>query len=120
MFLTKFFLRWVVCGLGLWVSAGILGPERMSVGNGFWSLAIAGLVLAAINILLKPILVFLALPVILISLGLFMIVVNGLIVLITSHLYSQLYVKNLGVAMIAGLIIGLVNYLVTRILEDAK
>jgi len=95
-----------------------LGAERMSVGNGFWSLAAAGLVLAVINILLKPILVFLSLPAILISLGLFMVVVNGLIVLIASHLYSKLFVKNLGVAMVAGLIIGLVNYLVTRILEN--
>jgi putative membrane protein len=68
--------------------------------------------------LLKPLLIFLSIPAILISLGLFMLVVNGLLILITSWLYSSLYVKNLGVAIIAGIIIGLVNYLVSRVLED--
>jgi uncharacterized membrane protein YvlD (DUF360 family) len=38
--------------------------------------------------------------------------------LLASWLYPSLYVKNLGVAIVAGIIIGIVNYLVTRILED--
>ncbi len=117
-FLTRLAVRWLVSALGLWVAAGILGSQRLSVGNRPSTILAAGFILAVVNILLKPILIFLSLPVLLLTLGLFMIVVNGLIVLIVSHLYSPLYVKSFGVAMLAGLIIGLVNYLVTKVLES--
>ena len=48
-----------------------------------------------------------------------MLVLNGFLILIASWLYHPLYVKNLGVAIVAGIIVGLVNFLVSKILEDA-
>ena len=119
-FATKFAIRWAATALGLWVAASILGASRLSVGNSLWTVVIAGLFLALVNMALKPFLIFLSFPAIIISLGLFMLIVNGLLILIASWLYNPLYVKNLGVAVIAGIIIGLVNYLVSRALEDFK
>jgi len=117
-FLAHFLARWLVCAIGLWIASGLLGPERLSVG-GSWRTAVgAGFFLALINMFIKPILIFLSIPALLLSLGLFMLVVNGLLVLLASHIYHALYVKNLGVAIVAGIIVGLVNYLVSRILED--
>ena len=81
---------------------------------------IAGFVLALVNVLIKPILVVLSLPAILLSLGLFMIVINGLTVLIASKLYTPLHIENFWAAIFAGMVIGLVNYLVTTILEDNR
>lgn len=81
-------------------------------------LIVAGLLLAIVNSIIKPIVVILSLPAILFSLGLFMIVINGLMVLLVSWLYKPLDVTNFGAAMLAGMVIGLVNYLVTTILED--
>jgi len=78
---------------------------------------IAGLVLALVNIVIKPIIVILSLPAILFSLGLFMIIINGLTVLLASKFYHGLKVTNFGAAILAGMVIGLVNYLVTTILE---
>lgn len=118
--LSRLSVRWLITSLGLWVAAGILGDERLSTGHRLSAVLWAGLILAVVNIFLKPLLIFLSLPALLLTLGLFMIVVNGLLILIVSNLYSPLYVKNLGWAMVAGLIIGLVNYLVTRILETDK
>lgn len=74
--------------------------------------------LAIVNAVIKPIVVIMSLPAILFSLGLFMIVINGLMVLLVSKLYTDLYVTNFGVAMLAGMVIGLVNYLVSTILEE--
>ena len=79
---------------------------------------IAGFILAVLNTIIKPILVLASLPAILLTLGLFMIVINGLIVLLASKLYSGLQISGFGIAMLTGIIIGLVNYLVTAILED--
>lgn len=116
--LTKFAARWVVSSLGLWLAASILGPTRLSVGGRWTTVVGAGFFLALVNMALKPILVFLSIPAIILSLGLFMLILNGFLILIASAIYSPLYVKNLGVAIVAGIIVGLVNYLVTRALED--
>lgn len=116
--ITRFLLRWFVCGLGIWIAAGILGQRVTYEGSTLWVLCIAGFLLALINTIIKPLVVILSLPAILFSLGLFMIVINGLMVLLVSWLYPPLQVNNFGAAMLAGMVIGLVNYLVSAILED--
>ncbi len=113
----RFLIRWLVCSLGLWIAAGLLG-DKISY-DGRWSVIVAaGLVLALVNGIIKPIVVLLSLPAILFSLGLFMIVINGLMVLLASWFYHPLDISSFGTAMLAGMIIGLVNYLVNTILED--
>jgi len=77
----------------------------------------AGAVLALLNMLIKPIVVLLTIPAILLTLGLFMLVINGLTVYLASRFYPALHIESFGVAILTGLIIGLVNYLVTAILE---
>lgn len=114
---ARLLIRWFVCSLGLWIAAGLLGGsinygERMSV------IVIAGLVLALVNIVIKPIIVIFALPALLVTLGLFMVIVNGLMVYLASKLYTPLEITNFWAAVFAGIIIGLVNYLVTTILES--
>lgn len=74
--------------------------------------------MAVVNAIIKPLVILLSLPAILFSLGLFMIVINGLMVMLVSKVYSSLHVTNFGAAMLAGMVIGLVNYLVTTILEE--
>lgn len=113
----RFLLRWFICSFGLWIAAGILG-QRISYERGISVLIVAGFILAIVNAIIKPIVVILSLPAILFSLGLFMIVINGLMVLLVSKLYTDLHVTNFGAAMLAGMIIGLVNYLVTTVLEE--
>lgn len=117
-FLTAFVTRWAVTSLGLWIAASILGPDRLSIGNGLGTTLVAGFLLALVNMALKPLLIVLSFPAIVLSLGLFMLIVNGALILIASWLYSPLYVRNLGVAIIAGIILGLVNFLVTRVMEN--
>lgn len=119
-FLTRFVIRWAVSALGLWVAAALLGSERLSVGNSWHTVVGAGFFLALVNMALKPIIIILSLPAIILSLGLFMLVVNGFMIYIASRLYGPLDVSSLGVAIIAGIIVGFVNFLVSRILEDIK
>lgn len=113
----RFLTRWLVCSLGLWIAAAVLS-NSISYGSRFGVIVIAGLVLAIINTIVKPFLIFLSLPALLLSLGLFMIIINGLTVFIASKLYHPLHVTNFWAAIFAGMVIGLVNYLVTAILED--
>ena len=115
-FLYTYFVRWIVCSLGLWVAASLLHgsinyQNRMSV------IVIAGAILALLNAVIKPILVIASLPAILLTLGIFMLVINGTTVYLMSRLYAPLQISSFAVAILTGLIIGLVNYLVTAILE---
>jgi putative membrane protein len=117
--LARFMLRWFVCGLGLWIASGLLG-ERVMYDERLGVIVVAGFLLAVVNVFIKPIVVILSLPAILFSLGLFMLVINGLMVLIVSWMYEPLQINTFGSAMLAGLVIGLVNYLVTTILDDKE
>lgn len=117
-FLMRFAARWIVSGLGLWLASGILGPQRLSVGHTWGTVIVAGFFLALVNWALKPLLVILSFPAIILSLGLFMLLLNGFLILIVHWLYHPLFVRNFGIAIIAGIIVGLVNFLVTKVLED--
>lgn len=117
--LARFLIRWLVSSFGLWVAAALLS-SNISFGGAAGAVIGAGFILAVINTLLKPILVVLSLPAIILSLGLFMIIINGLTVYLVSVLYTPLHITNFWAAVFAGIIIGLVNYLVTAILEERK
>lgn len=114
---SRFLLRWFISSLGLWIAAGILGG-RITYGSSLSVILIAGLILAIVNTVIKPAVVILSLPAILFSLGLFMVIINGFMVFLVSKLYPDLYVSNFTAAILAGVVIGLVNYLVTAILEE--
>ena len=101
------------------MAAGFLSSS-ISYDSQLRVIVIAGLVLAIINIIIKPILIIFTLPAILLTLGLFTIIINGLTVFIASKLYTPLHITNFWAAVFAGMVIGLVNYLVTAILEDVK
>ena len=117
--LYSFLTRWLVCSLGLWIAAGLLGSS-ITYDSKLRVIIIAGLILAIINVFLKPFLIIFSLPAILFSLGLFMVIINGLTVYIASKLYGPLHITNFWAAVFAGMVIGLVNYLVTAILEERR
>lgn len=117
--LAKFLLRWLVCSLGLWIAAGLLSNNITYNDQGLVIL-IAGLLLAIINTIIKPLLILLSLPALIFTLGLFMLVINGLTVYLVSKLYPALHITNFWTAIVAGMIIGLVNYLVTTILSSSN
>lgn len=110
-------MRWLVTCLGLWIAAGLLN-QSIDYQDHLGVILVAGLILAIVNAVIKPIIVILSLPAILLTLGLFMVVVNGLMVYLVSKLYPALEITSFWTAILAGAIIGLVNYLVSTILEN--
>lgn len=116
--LISFASRWLVSSLGLWIAAALLGESRLHLGHSLATVLGAGFLLAVVNMLVKPFLVFLSFPAIIITLGLFMLVLNGFMILLVSWLYDPLYVSSIWTAIVAGIIIGLVNYLVSHVVKD--
>lgn len=109
-------LRWLVNSFGIWLAgrllASIVFEEKLSVILG------AGLVLSLVNVVIKPLLVVLSLPAILLSLGLFMLVINGLTVYVADYFYGPLEVTSFLGAMVAGAIVSLVNYAMSTVVEE--
>ncbi len=116
----KFLVRWGVSVLGLWIASELLGNESISYQGRIGAVVFSGLILAVVNTIIRPIVVFFTLPAVLLSLGIFMVVINALMILLAAWLYGPLEVDGFGIALITGLVIGVVNWLVSAILEDKK
>ena len=113
-----FVLRWILNTIGIWVAVRLLdvspaSPDTPAMVSTF---VIAGLIFSIVNSVLKPIITILALPAILLTLGLFTLVVNGLMVYISLALAPNLSI-SFGDAIIAGIVLSLVNYIVSSALE---
>lgn len=113
-----FLIRWVLNSLGLWVAVNLFGTgyEGATVTAGTTGFLLAGLIFSIINSILKPLAVIFSLPAILLTLGLFMLVVNGLMVYVSLKLapgFSMSFVNSI----LTGMLLSLVNYIVSAALE---
>jgi putative membrane protein len=115
---SRFLVRWAVSVLGLWIASELLGDASISFGGRLSAVLISGLLIAIINTLIRPIIVFLTLPAVLLTLGIFMVFINGFTIVIVSWLYDPLQIAGYGIAIITGIVIGLVNWLVSALLEE--
>lgn len=112
-----FVVRWMLNSFALWIAVRLLsGGNFIDTNAGLTTFLLAGLVLSLANTILRPIIVVLALPAILLTLGLFMLVVNGLMVYIALSLVSDFEITFFG-AILAGIIVSLTNYVLSGILE---
>jgi putative membrane protein len=109
-----FLIRWALNAMGLWVAVRILGTgiDNVDVTAGFWGFVLAGLIFSIFNSLFKPLLVIVSLPVILLTLGLFTIIVNGILVYLSLALSPGISM-SFGNSIITGIILSLVNYIVS-------
>ena len=79
--------------------------------DGFLTALIIALVIALLNFFLRPLLVIFTIPITILTFGLFLLVINAVIVLIADEFISGFYVEGLGWAVLFSLIVSLVNYL---------
>lgn len=113
-----FLLRWALTTLGFWVAFRFLGTgyDNVDVTAGMWGFLFAGLIFSVINSLFKPLLVIVSLPAILLTLGLFTIIVNGIIVYVSLAIAPGV-AMSFGNSIITGIILSLVNYIVSAAVE---
>ncbi len=112
-----FVVRWLFNSLGLWVSVRLFGTgyDSTQVSISIVGFLLAGLIFSLINMVLKPFVVILALPAILLTLGLFIIIVNGLMVWISLRFIPSIEMTFIN-SILTGIILSLVNYIVSAAL----
>lgn len=113
-----FLVRWALNSLGLWIAFRMLGSgyPDVDITAGFWGVAFAGLIFSFANSVLKPLLIVFSLPAILITLGLFTVVVNGILVYISLALAPGVSMSFVN-SIITGIILSLINYIVSVAIE---
>lgn len=113
-----FLVRWLLNSFGLWVAVRLLGVgyDVAQTESEVGIFLMAGFIFSVINSLVKPIVVILSLPAILLTLGLFMFVVNGLMVYVAIKLTPGLEITFLN-SILSGIILSLINYIVSSTLE---
>lgn len=113
-----FIVRWVLNSFGLWIAVRIFGTgyDDVELATGVGVFLLAGLIFSVINSILRPIVIILSLPAILLTLGLFTIIVNGLMVYISLKLAPGLNMTFWN-SVLTGIVLSLINYIVSSALE---
>jgi len=101
-----FLLHWGITALSLWVTSLIFKGLKFDTVS---SLVIAALLLGLANAIVRPLLVILTLPLTLITFGLFILVINALMVLLVAKLVKGFTVSSFWTAFFASIVISLLS-----------
>lgn len=110
----KIFLKLILSALAVFVASyivpGVHVPDLVTAG-------IVAIVLGILNLIVKPLLVVLTLPVTILTLGLFYFVINALMILLATQIVPGFVVDGFLVALIFSLVLSLINAFLSSLLE---
>ncbi len=116
--IKQFLLRWLVNFLGLWTAANLVAG--ITYGDRVHVLIWAALIFSVVNALIRPLVVILALPAIVLTLGLFTLVVNTFMLYLVTFFYPRLHINSIWAGLAAVVVIWLVNYLLNDLIESRR
>jgi putative membrane protein len=109
-------IRWACNVVALYVATWLL--SGVTYGDKWWTLLIAAAVFTAVNFFVKPILAFLSIPFIIITLGLFYFLINILMLYVTDWIVGPFEIDTFWWGALAAIIVSIVNWLLNVILPD--
>ncbi|HEY3699890.1 MAG TPA: phage holin family protein [Spongiibacteraceae bacterium] len=116
-YLTPFLLHWAITSLSLWIASYVFdGIKFANTG----SLIIAALLLGFANAIVRPLLIFLTLPLTLLTLGFFLLVINALMIMLVSALVRGFTVSGFWTAFFAAIFISILSFLIGAFMGEGK
>jgi len=113
----RFFVRLIVTALAVAIAAYILPGVR--VDGGLTAIIVAA-VLSLLNAFVKPLLIILTIPITIITLGLFLLVINALIILATARLVNGFQVDGFWYALLFSIVLTIVGSLLNSFVKEDK
>jgi putative membrane protein len=110
-------LLWILNAVALLAVTYLMPSIQVS---GFGSALVAALVLGFINTLVRPVLVILTLPITVLTLGIFYLVLNGLLFWLAGELLSGFEVAGFGSALIGAILYGLIAWALSALIPGKK
>jgi len=114
--ILRWFLSLFLNAIALIVVAQLFDSFHL---EGFGAAFIASIILAVLNVIIKPFLVLLTLPITVVTLGLFLFVINAITLMITQGLMGPSFeIDGFGTAIIASIVISLINLILNGLVKD--
>jgi len=120
----KLLIRWVIASLALFVAAWLVPGIRVE-GNAWVVFAVMAVILGLVNAIVRPLLKILTCPLILLTLGLFTLVINGVTLLLASQIAQQwfnvgFYVDGFWPAFLGALIVSIVTVILSALVREEE
>ncbi|MBT2446485.1 phage holin family protein [Streptomyces sp. ISL-43] len=121
-FVVKTLANAAALAVAIWLLAGITLDDGSSLGRRTLTLILVALIFGLVNFIVKPVVKLFSLPLFILTLGLFTLVVNAAMLMLTSWLAKQFdlsfHVDNFWTAVIGALIISIVSWAANTVLPD--
>ena len=103
----NFLLQWLVGGLAIIITAYLLPGVKLT---GFFAALVTALILGLINAFIRPVLILLTMQLNILTLGLFTLVINALLIMLAAAIVPGFAVQGFWWALLFGLVLAIVNY----------
>ena len=113
--LRNLLIRWIINAAALWVVDLLFDDIWFQSSE---ALLIAAILFGLLNTVIKPILIFFTLPLNILTLGLFTLVINAIILKLTDYWMDSFTINGFGVAILAALIISIVSVVLHSLLKE--
>lgn len=110
----SFIIKWILSAIAVLIAAYLLPGVAV---ESFWAALVVAVVLALMNATLKPLLVILTIPITVVTLGLFLIVINAIIILMIDAIVGGFHVANFWWAIAFSLVVSILGALFDDIAE---
>ena len=114
--MRKLLLRLLINAVALWAAASLIDGIHLSINP--LELVVVALVFGLVNAVIKPVVIVLSLPFIVLSLGLATLIINGLMLWLAAGLTAGLAIDGLLAALVGGVVISLVSFALSQLLHD--
>ncbi len=108
-------IRWSILTVAVLAAAYLVEGIH---ADDFFSALVTAAVLGILNALLHPVLIILTLPITVLSMGLFLVVINALLLMMASGVVGSFHVTGFGAALLGSLVISIVGWLLTFFVSD--
>lgn len=116
--MTRLVLKWVLNSFALFIVMKLMSSSIQI--DHFQDLLLAALVIGLLNAFLRPVIILLTLPVTMLTLGLFTLVINGLMFYLASRLVTGFHVTGFGAAFVAALLFSLFSFVLNLVFGTKK
>ena len=111
----KTFIKIIITALAVIIIANILPGVNI---DSFTTSIIVAIVIALLNVFIRPILIFFTLPATIITLGLFLFVINAIIILLASNLISGFYISGFFTALLFSILLSVFRSFLFSLLKE--
>ncbi len=111
----RFLVAWAFNVAALWVAAQLLHGVSVTGGRAWLTYVLAGLVFSLVNLVVKPIVAILAIPLIVLTLGIAYFLVNVLMIFLTSWIVGDFHVDGFWSGVGAAIVVWIVNVLLDAV-----